>query len=105
MANKGFQIGSCEDVEFVDCKSISLESQPGFTLELCEEGCTFEDCWTETDMVLSNDVPAVVKFVARIAKRFLGARIQICDGVEDDTEVQAAHDALPGETREARKPD
>ncbi len=71
MANKGFQIGNCEDIEVVDCK------------------------WTETALVLSNDVPAVVKFVARIAKRFLGARIQICDGVEDDITVKAAHDALP----------
>lgn len=48
-----------------------------------------------TALVLSNDVPTVVKFVARIAKRFLGPRIQICDGVEDDIEAQAAHDALP----------
>lgn len=46
-------------------------------------------------LVLSNDVPEAVKFVARIAKRFLGPRIQICDGVEDDIEAQAAHDALP----------
>jgi len=51
-----------------------------------------------TAIVISNDVPAAVKWVARAAKWALlgaGGRIQICDGVDDNVEMKAAVDALP----------
>ena len=51
-----------------------------------------------TAIVISNDVPSAVKWVARAAKWALlgaGDRIQICDGVDDNVEIQAAVDALP----------
>lgn len=46
-------------------------------------------------IVLSNDVPAIWKSVARKAKWVWGDRIQVCDGVDDQVEIQAAIDALP----------
>lgn len=48
-------------------------------------------------VVLSNDEPAIIKTLARAAKLFLGSygsRIQICDGVNDDVEIQNAVDYL-----------
>jgi len=50
---------------------------------------------TASAVVISNDAPAVVKAVARVAKAALGGRLQVCDGVNDHVEVQAALDALP----------
>lgn len=47
-----------------------------------------------TALVVSNNVPTVVKFVARIAKRFMGDLVQICNGVDDDVEINAAIDAV-----------
>jgi len=48
-----------------------------------------------TAIVLSNDAPSTVKVAAKVAKRFFGDRIQICDGVEDREEFMAAIDSLP----------
>lgn len=48
-----------------------------------------------TCLVLSNDVPAAVKVAAELAKATFGNRIQICDGTDDDVQIQAAIDALP----------
>lgn len=50
---------------------------------------------TATAFVVSNDALAVVKAVAWVAKAALGNRIQICNGIADDVEGQAALDALP----------
>ena len=50
---------------------------------------------TASAVVISSDAPAVAKAVARVAKVALGNRIQICDGVNDHIEIQAALDALP----------
>lgn len=50
---------------------------------------------TATCIILSNNAPVMVKAVARVAKVALGNRIQICDGVDDDVEIQAALDAVP----------
>lgn len=50
---------------------------------------------SSTAIVLSNDSPALVKWVARLAKVVYGGRIQICTGSNDDVQIQAAIDALP----------
>ena len=46
-------------------------------------------------IVFSNDCPAIVKAMARLAKVFLGDRVQICDGTADDVQINAAIAALP----------
>lgn len=48
---------------------------------------------TATCLVLSNDAPAIDKAVARVAKAALGDRIGICNGTDDQVEVQAALNA------------
>lgn len=45
-------------------------------------------------IVLSNDTPALVKWVARLAKVVFGSRVQICDGVDDQVEINNAIDAI-----------
>ena len=45
-------------------------------------------------IVLSNNSPTLVKAAARLAKVVFHDRIQICDGVDDQVEIQAALDAL-----------
>jgi parallel beta-helix repeat protein len=57
---------------------------------------------TASAVVISNDAPAVVKAVARVSKVALGNRIQICDGVDDHVQIQAALDALPAAGGEVR---
>lgn len=51
-----------------------------------------------TAIVLLNGTPAIIKAMASAAKVFMGSygnRIQICDGVADDVEMNAAITALP----------
>lgn len=43
-----------------------------------------------TVIVLSNDVPAAVKLAARVASWLFGGRVLICDGVDDEEQLQAA---------------
>ncbi len=50
---------------------------------------------TATAIVLSNDTPAIVRALARVAKVALGALIQVCDEVADQVEINAAINALP----------
>ncbi len=50
---------------------------------------------TEGAVVISNDAPAAIKAVASVAKEGLGARVQICDGVDDRASIIAAVAALP----------
>jgi len=47
-------------------------------------------------IVISNDAPTLVKTAARLAKVVFGARIQICDGIADDVEINAAITAAAG---------
>lgn len=49
---------------------------------------------TASAIVLPNGAPALVKAAARLAKIVFGARIQICDGTDDDVQKQAALDAI-----------
>lgn len=47
-------------------------------------------------LVVSSDAADSVKQAARAAKAVLGERIQICDGVSDQIEINKAIDTLPG---------
>jgi len=58
-------------------------------------GISFMGLITSTALVISNDAPTAVKVAARLAKVVFGNRIQICDGTDDQVEIQAAIDALP----------
>ena len=49
---------------------------------------------TSSGLVVSNDCPSRVKTAAKIAKYVYGSRIQVCDGVDDDVQIQAANDAI-----------
>lgn len=49
---------------------------------------------TATAIVLPNESPTLVKVAARLAKVVFGNRIQICNGANDEVEIQAAIDAL-----------
>jgi hypothetical protein len=46
-------------------------------------------------IVIANDAPTAVKNAAIQAKQLWGDLVQICDGVDDQVEIQAAIDALP----------
>jgi len=48
-----------------------------------------------TALVLSSSVPAAIKEQAQILKEIYGDLVQICDGTDDDVQIQAALDALP----------
>ena len=50
---------------------------------------------TSTALVVSNDAPMMVKLAAKVAKAIYGNRIQVCDGVDDHVQIQAAIAALP----------
>ncbi len=50
---------------------------------------------TPSVLVVPNNAPAIIKAAALMAKVVFGDRIQICDGVNDHVEIQAALDALP----------
>jgi len=50
---------------------------------------------TASCVIVPSDAPVNVKAAALVAKSLLGARIQLCDGVGDQDEIQAAIDALP----------
>lgn len=58
-----------------------------------ESGLKLWGLMTASAIVLSNDSPTLVKAAARLAKVVFGDRIQICDGVNDHVEIQAALDA------------
>jgi hypothetical protein len=47
-------------------------------------------------IVLLDDSPTLVKAAARLAKVVFGDRIQICDSVDDEVEIQAANDNADG---------
>ena len=46
-------------------------------------------------IVLSSECPTLVKFAARLARVVFGNRIQVCDGVADEGEINTAIDSLP----------
>src|SRR3990170_1327936 len=46
-------------------------------------------------IVIASDAPALVKSEALRAQRLFGPLVQVCDGVNDHVEIQAALDAAP----------
>lgn len=46
-------------------------------------------------IVIPSSAPAPIQVAARRAKAAFGERIQICDGVADEEQLQASHDNLP----------
>jgi len=58
-------------------------------------GISFMGLITSTALVVSNDAPTAVKVAARLAKVVFGDRIQICDGDNDQVQINAALNALP----------
>ena len=54
------------------------------------------DGWlSSAAFVVPNDASAAVIDAANRIKTVLGARVQVCDGIADEVELQAAYDALP----------
>lgn len=51
--------------------------------------------FNSTAVVLSSDTPAILRALGWTAKLLCGDHIQICDGVNDHVEIQAALDVLP----------
>lgn len=49
-----------------------------------------------TAMVYSDDTPALIKLLAIASQVVYGARVQVCNGVADEVEINAAMGAIPG---------
>ena len=51
--------------------------------------------WGATAVVVASDTSAAIRRTAMSMKASMGELVQICDGVDDHIEIQAALDALP----------
>lgn len=48
-----------------------------------------------TAFVVASDAPGAIRLWAANMKPYYGNLIQLCDGVADDVEIQAAANAMP----------
>lgn len=48
----------------------------------------------ESAIVVSTDLPSLIKTAFQAAVATFGDRVAVCDGIDDDVEIQAAIDAL-----------
>jgi len=59
------------------------------------QGLPIEAILPATAWVVTSNAPLITRQMATVLKPHFGALIQICDGVADNVEIQAAIDALP----------